>query len=58
MEATILRMNPDGSDLEVFATGLRNPYDLAFSPTGDLFATDNNGDGSQPHPALDSRQRN
>ena len=42
MEAAILRMNPDGSDLEVFATGLRNPYDLTFSPDGDLFAGDNN----------------
>lgn len=42
MEAVILRMNPDGSDLEVFASGLRNPYDLAFTPDGDLFTADNN----------------
>jgi sugar lactone lactonase YvrE len=42
MEGSILRMNPDGSDLEVFATGLRNAYDLAFSPSGDLFSADNN----------------
>ncbi len=42
MEAAILRMNPDGSDLEDFATGLRNPYDLTFSPDGDLFTADNN----------------
>ncbi len=42
MEASVLRVNPDGTDLEVFATGLRNPYDLVFSPEGDLFTTDNN----------------
>ncbi len=41
-EARILRMNPDGSELETFATGFRNPYDLVFSPEGDLFTSDNN----------------
>jgi glucose/arabinose dehydrogenase len=43
-EAAILRMNPDGSDLEVFASGFRNPYDLAFSPNGELYTADNNPD--------------
>lgn len=43
-EASILRMNPDGTELEVFATGFRNPYDLAFSPSGDLFTADNGSD--------------
>lgn len=43
-ESSILRMNPDGSDLEVFATGFRNPYDLAFSPDGELFTADNSPD--------------
>jgi mono/diheme cytochrome c family protein len=37
-------MNPDGSDVEVFANGFRNPYDLAFSPNGELFTADNNPD--------------
>ncbi len=44
-ESSILRMEPDGSNVEVFATGFRNPYDLAFSPDGDLFTTDNGPDG-------------
>ncbi|MEE8533993.1 MAG: PQQ-dependent sugar dehydrogenase [Alphaproteobacteria bacterium] len=42
--ATILRVNPDGSDLRVFVSGLRNPYDLAFDAQGRLWATDNGSD--------------
>jgi len=43
--ATILRFNVDTGDSEIYATGLRNPFDLAFHPsTGDLFATDNGRD--------------
>lgn len=43
--ATILRFNIDTGEGEIVATGLRNPFDIAFHPeTGDLFATDNGRD--------------
>jgi putative membrane-bound dehydrogenase-like protein len=43
--ASILRFNIDTGESEIYATGLRNPYDLAFHPvTGELFATDNGRD--------------
>jgi glucose/arabinose dehydrogenase len=40
----VLRCNPDGSDLEVVAWGLRNPYGLAFSGEGRLYATEHGMD--------------
>ena len=44
-EGTIVRMNLDGSNPEVFAEGIRNTVGLAFHPeTGDLFFTDNGAD--------------
>ncbi|HUN21705.1 MAG TPA: PQQ-dependent sugar dehydrogenase [Anaerolineales bacterium] len=42
--ASILRFLPDGSGLEVFAQGLRNPFGVAFNAAGDLFATENGRD--------------
>jgi len=43
--ATILRFNVDTGESQIYATGMRNPFDIAFHPeTGELFATDNGRD--------------
>ncbi len=46
----ILRANLDGTGLEVFASGLRNPYGLEFGADGALYATMHGFDarGSRP----------
>lgn len=36
----VLRCNPNGTELELVAWGLRNPYGIAFAPDGRLFATE------------------
>jgi glucose/arabinose dehydrogenase len=48
--AAVMRCNPDGSELELFAWGIRNPYGLGFLPDGRLLATDQGADdrGSRP----------
>jgi glucose/arabinose dehydrogenase len=45
MESAILRMKPDGTDLEVFAQGVRNSVGFDWHPvTRDLWFTDNGRD--------------
>jgi putative membrane-bound dehydrogenase-like protein len=41
----ILRCRPDGRDLHVFSTGLRNIYDVALDEELNVFVRDNENDG-------------
>src|SRR4051812_1192798 len=41
----VARVRPDGTELEIFADGLRNIYDVAVDPLLDLFTRDNTNDG-------------
>ncbi|MBX7165822.1 MAG: ThuA domain-containing protein [Pirellulales bacterium] len=56
---TILKLSPDGRR-EIFCTGIRFPYTLAFNRLGDLFATDQEGEtwlpGGNPLDELDHIQ--
>ena len=48
----IYRCNPDGSQLEVYAWGLRNPYGLALERrSGRIFVLDQGADGRGSRPA-------
>lgn len=40
----IVRSNPDGSDFEVFASGVRNTHEFVFDEYGNLISEDNDGD--------------
>lgn len=40
---TILRFDVDGNDIEVYADGLRNVYDLEWDENGRLWGVDNDG---------------
>src|SRR4029079_877287 len=48
--AGIMRVRPDGSDLQLVAWGLRNAFGIGFLPDGRLLAVDQGADdrGSRP----------
>tara|TARA_R110002074_G_scaffold223009_1_gene393893 strand:- start:5575 stop:8970 length:3396 start_codon:yes stop_codon:yes gene_type:complete len=43
-EGVIVRSNPDGSNFEVFAHGLRNTHEFVFDAYGNIISSDNDGD--------------
>lgn len=47
-EASILRFSPDGTEVDVYARGFRNAYDIAWDADGQLWNTDNMPDFGPP----------
>src|SRR5437870_11036361 len=45
-EGAVLRMNADGTGLEVIGQNFRNPYEVALDSFGTVFQTDNDDDGN------------
>lgn len=45
--ATVLRCDLDGIKLELLAEGMRNPYEPAVDPFGNVFISDNDDDGNE-----------
>lgn len=46
----VLKLSPDGKQMEPFASGFRSPDGIGFDPDGNLLVTDNEGDwrGTSP----------
>ena len=51
-QGVIVRCNPDGSDFEVFAHGLRNTHEFVFDAYGNIISVDNDGDHPGEHERL------
>ena len=43
-EGVAFSFEPDGTDFQIFHTGLRNPKEIAFDALGNAFSVDNNSD--------------
>ena len=42
----VVRVRPDGTEMELYCSGLRNPFDLAIDPFLNIFTRDNTNDGA------------
>jgi putative membrane-bound dehydrogenase-like protein len=45
LQGVVLRVNPDGTGLEVLGQNFRNPYEVAVDSWGNVWQTDNDDDG-------------